>query len=172
VLTNNDIKTLGDVSALGELPLLRHLSLMHNPVTRVEHYRLFVIFKCKSLEVLDFQKVTRKERYKTQQLFSGDSGAALLAKLSSSGSDATNAGSAVASSSSSSSTGKRSRTDPAEEALKARIARAIQTAKTLDEVTQLQKALQDQAMERIVPLLEQIEASANDSSKRSKTTPE
>lgn len=81
VLTNNDIRTLADIKAIGELPHLRHLSLLQNPVTRVQHYRAYVLFKCPNLDVLDFQKVRRKERFLAQRLFSDEAGARLLASL-------------------------------------------------------------------------------------------
>ncbi len=165
VLTNNDICTLADVSALGELPHLRHLSLLGNPVTRVEHYREYVLFKCPALEVLDFRKVKRKERYLAQRLFAD---AKLLAAIETTPTDAASAAAAQGGGKEGEVGGKRGRSDPAEEALKLRVARAIQTARTLDEVSALQRALQEQATEKVLAILEQIEEAAAETTKRPK----
>jgi U2 small nuclear ribonucleoprotein A' len=60
VLTNNKISSLGELDALAKCAHLRELSLLFNPVTKRQHYRLYVIHKIPSLRVLDFSRV--KER--------------------------------------------------------------------------------------------------------------
>ena len=62
LLSNNRLSTLGDLEGLCPLPYLTTLFLLGNPVTRREHYRLFVLTRFKALRVLDGQRVTRKER--------------------------------------------------------------------------------------------------------------
>ncbi len=173
VLTNNSLESLGDVAALGELPQLCSLSLLHNPVTQHEAYRAFVVFKCKSLETLDFTKVTRKERYRAQQLFAGEVGGELLRKLEGSTSAAGTAAAGAGEGGGEAAGQKRQRASEAEEAFKGRVVRAIQQAKTLDEVAQLQRALLDQVGDKVLPLLEQIEASYQEGGgKRKKTDDE
>ncbi|KOB66692.1 U2 small nuclear ribonucleoprotein A, partial [Operophtera brumata] len=38
ILTNNNITELGDLDPLATLPMLKTLSLMHNPVANKQHY--------------------------------------------------------------------------------------------------------------------------------------
>ena len=57
ILNNNRLSSLSDIDHLATLTRLEILSLMENPVTDKEHYRLYTIFKIPSLKLLDFQKV-------------------------------------------------------------------------------------------------------------------
>eukprot|EP01006_Ploeotia_vitrea_P019253 TRINITY_DN51419_c0_g1_i2.p1 TRINITY_DN51419_c0_g1~~TRINITY_DN51419_c0_g1_i2.p1 ORF type:complete len:240 (-),score=109.07 TRINITY_DN51419_c0_g1_i2:127-846(-) len=70
ILTNNRLKTLDEIKPLASLgrSLLR-LSLLGNPVTQVEHYRLFTIHILPRLVVLDFSKVRPAERAASEKLF-------------------------------------------------------------------------------------------------------
>lgn len=72
ILTNNALSELGDLEPLVELTSLTHLSLLDNPVTKKQHYRLYVIYKLKNLRVLDFNKVKLTERQEATRLFSRD----------------------------------------------------------------------------------------------------
>ncbi|KAG8965668.1 U2 snRNP complex subunit [Tulasnella sp. 419] len=69
VLTNNALSELGDVVPLASLKHLTYLSLMGNPIREKKYYREWVIFNCKSLRVLDYQRVQDKERKQAQHLF-------------------------------------------------------------------------------------------------------
>ena len=80
VLTNNKLGNLADVDGLGECPRLTMLSLVGNPVTMKENYRLYVIYKCKALTALDFQRVKQSEREAAEKTFGADDGAAARAK--------------------------------------------------------------------------------------------
>ncbi|KAI9303327.1 leucine-rich repeat-domain-containing protein [Cunninghamella echinulata] len=60
ILTNNDIEDLNEIDSLAELKKLQHLSLLDNPITKKENYRLYVIHKLPSLRVLDFNKIGQK----------------------------------------------------------------------------------------------------------------
>jgi len=80
VLTNNKLGNLADVDGLGECPRLTMLSLIGNPVTMKENYRLYVIYKCKALKALDFQRVKASEREAAAKTFGADDGAAARAK--------------------------------------------------------------------------------------------
>ena len=59
---NNKITDLAEVAKLGKCKKLQRLVLTNNLVTEISNYRSFVIAKILSLRVLDFQKVTAKER--------------------------------------------------------------------------------------------------------------
>ncbi|KAI8086151.1 leucine-rich repeat-domain-containing protein [Halteromyces radiatus] len=72
VLTNNSMEELGDIEPLATLRKLDHLVLLDNPVTKKEHYRLYVIYKLPSVRVLDFNKVKQKERDQARELFQAD----------------------------------------------------------------------------------------------------
>lgn len=60
---------LADLDVLGKFPRLQHLVLLDNPVTRREHYRYWVIWRCPTVRFLDFQKVKDAERQKGKELF-------------------------------------------------------------------------------------------------------
>jgi U2 small nuclear ribonucleoprotein A' len=83
VLTHNRIASLREVDALarGFRESLVSLSLLHNPVTRRSHYRLFAVFRFPRLRFLDFQRVTRKERVAALRLFAGKAGHKALAEI-------------------------------------------------------------------------------------------
>lgn len=44
-LTNNQVGELHDLDVFAQLKHLEYLSLLANPVTNKEHYRLYVIYK-------------------------------------------------------------------------------------------------------------------------------
>ena len=60
VLTGNLIQELADLDQLASIKSLRTLSLLHNPVTTRQHYRLYVAFKLPQLRLLDFRKIKVK----------------------------------------------------------------------------------------------------------------
>ena len=60
VLTNNALADLSALDPLGRFPLLEFLTLQGNPVARKKHYREYVVWKCKKVRVLDFQRVKQK----------------------------------------------------------------------------------------------------------------
>jgi len=69
VLTANHVKELADLEGLNGCGALTHLSLLENPVTRKEHYRLYLIWSIPSLRFLDFQRVREVEREQARELF-------------------------------------------------------------------------------------------------------
>jgi U2 small nuclear ribonucleoprotein A' len=87
VLTNNALTELSSLNPLGRFSLLEYLTLMGNPVTRKKHYREYVIWKCKNVRVLDFQRIKEKERLLAKELMETTDGrpSALAISLSSSG---------------------------------------------------------------------------------------
>ncbi|KAI9029726.1 leucine-rich repeat-domain-containing protein [Phycomyces nitens] len=73
VLTNNAIQELGDLEPLAPCRKLTYLSLLDNPVTKKQYYRLYVIHKIPSLRVLDFVKI-KQERKQAEELFKDQDG--------------------------------------------------------------------------------------------------
>ncbi|KAG5438558.1 hypothetical protein PCANB_002662 [Pneumocystis canis] len=69
ILTSNIISELSDIKYLSGLKKLTFLSLMDNPVSRKEHYRLWTIWLCSRLRVLDFCKVRQHEHESAKVLF-------------------------------------------------------------------------------------------------------
>ncbi|KAE9550485.1 hypothetical protein FO519_006304 [Halicephalobus sp. NKZ332] len=131
ILTNNNLQELGDIDSLSSCERLEYLSLQGNPLSHKQHYRPYVIYKLKSVRVLDYKRVKLAERQAADKLFKGKKGAALREKV-----------------------GKRSDRLPEEdEAEKAaavkqlpteeqeRIKEAIKNAKSLQEVEVLQQML-------------------------------
>ena len=85
VLTNNQISQLVDIKPLTKLTKLTRLSLSANPVTKRPHYRNYTIFTLTgendALRILDFQRVTQKDKELVQKLFGGPDGPENLAKI-------------------------------------------------------------------------------------------
>ncbi|KAL2267059.1 hypothetical protein VTJ83DRAFT_4336 [Remersonia thermophila] len=69
VLAGNNLAELADLDVLGKLPRLTHLVLVDNPVTKKEHYRYWVLWRCPTVRFLDYQKVKDAERQKAKELF-------------------------------------------------------------------------------------------------------
>ncbi|ORY96786.1 leucine-rich repeat-domain-containing protein [Syncephalastrum racemosum] len=80
ILTNNAIQELGDLEPLVKCKRLHYLSLVDNPVTKKEYYRLYLIHKMPQLRVLDFSKVRDKERQEAAKLFETDGAENALSK--------------------------------------------------------------------------------------------
>ncbi|KAK6085608.1 U2 small nuclear ribonucleoprotein A [Seiridium cupressi] len=68
-LESNDLKELADLDPLGSFPRLTHLVLKDNPVTKKEHYRYWVLWRCAAVRFLDYQKVKQAERDRAAELF-------------------------------------------------------------------------------------------------------
>lgn len=80
ILSGNGVKGWNVIGELGSgCPKMNFLSLVGNPVTRRQHYRLYTIHKMPTLQVLDFQKVKQSERERAQRLASSAAGAAMEA---------------------------------------------------------------------------------------------
>ncbi|KAL2862312.1 U2 snRNP complex subunit LEA1 [Aspergillus lucknowensis] len=82
VLTANNIAELADLDPLRQLTKLTHLTLLENPVTRKEYYRLWIIWRIPSVRFLDYQKVKDAERAKATELFgTAEEPSALASKI-------------------------------------------------------------------------------------------
>lgn len=62
ILQHNDLDSVEALSSLTGLKRLRYLSLIDCPVARKPHYRLLVVKLLPQLRALDFRKVTAAER--------------------------------------------------------------------------------------------------------------
>merc|ERR1712194_534821 len=121
-----------DLESLTKMPTLERLSLMENPVTKVKHYRPFMINKCsKTLRILDFNRIKDKERKAAALLFAGDRGKRLLEEIAP---PRTVKDAALENSVAGTKTG------PSPEVIE-RIKKAIAEAETIEEVTRLERAL-------------------------------
>ena len=70
VLTNNKITDFQQIDNIASCKSLEKLYLVDNVVTKMKNYRLYVIYKIPTLRILDFQRVTKKEREEAIKKFS------------------------------------------------------------------------------------------------------
>ncbi|KAK3323652.1 leucine-rich repeat-domain-containing protein [Cercophora scortea] len=68
-LASNCLAELSDLDVLGKFTRLTHLVLLDNPVTKREHYRYWVIWRCPSVRFFDYIKVKDAERRTAGELF-------------------------------------------------------------------------------------------------------
>jgi len=131
VLTGNKLEKLVDLEALTKLKNLERLSLLDNPVTKVKHFRPYMIHKCsKHLRILDFNRIKDKERKAATLLFAGERGKKLLEEIAPPRAAGKEASEKV----------EVAKTGPSPEVIE-RIKKAIAEAETIEEVTRLEKAL-------------------------------
>lgn len=134
ILTGNKLEKLVDLEPLLRLKGLERLSLLENPVTKVKHYRPYMINKCsKTLRILDFNRIKDKERKAAGLLFAGERGKKLLEEIAPPrvvGKDAIEKAPGAVT----------KVTGPTPEVIE-RIKRAIAEAETIEEVTRLERAL-------------------------------
>ncbi|KXS19949.1 hypothetical protein M427DRAFT_120334 [Gonapodya prolifera JEL478] len=140
VLTNNAISELGDLDPLGNLAKLRYLSLVENPVQGKKHYRSYVIARCPSVRVLDFRRVKMAERAAATKLFSGTAGKDLYATLSAQKAKTFDVGEGPGGAESREKKEMRAFQAPTP-AESAAIRTALASAKTLDEMRQIEAQL-------------------------------
>ncbi|TVY47659.1 U2 small nuclear ribonucleoprotein A' [Lachnellula occidentalis] len=69
VLHANNFAELADLDVLATFTVLTHLVLSENPVTRKEHYRTWVVWRCPTVRFLDYKKVKDAEREKGKEIF-------------------------------------------------------------------------------------------------------
>ncbi|CAK8689175.1 U2 small nuclear ribonucleoprotein A'-like [Clavelina lepadiformis] len=80
-LTNCEIRELSDLDSLTHFKKLEFLSLLRNPVTHRQHYRLYVIHQIPQVRVLDFRRVRLKERQESKKLFGSKQGKKLMTEI-------------------------------------------------------------------------------------------
>ncbi|KAL9588056.1 MAG: hypothetical protein Q9203_003133 [Teloschistes exilis] len=144
VLTSNNVAELADLDPLRNLPRLTHLSLLENPVTRKEHYRYWIIWRCPAVRFLDYQKVKDAERKKATELFgTTKEPSALASKIMGIKSRTFDVPStSVSDLNGAPSDGKNYRVKLTEKEKK-RVEALIRNAKSLQEITRLEKELNE-----------------------------
>ena len=70
VLTNNKISDFQQIDNIASCKSLQKLYLVDNIVTKMKNYRLYVIYKIPTLRILDYQRITKKEREEAIKKFS------------------------------------------------------------------------------------------------------
>ncbi|KAI1615037.1 U2 small nuclear ribonucleoprotein A [Exophiala viscosa] len=139
VLTGNHVKELGDLEGLTGCGRLTHLSLLENPVTRKEHYRLYLIWSMPSVRFLDYQKVKRAERQQANDLFgTADAPTELAAKIKGTKTRSFEVGAGVNGTAEGKRKGVRTQLTETE---KKRVQEMIKNAKSLAEITRIEKDL-------------------------------
>jgi len=140
VLTSNHVKELADLEGLSLCGKLTHLSLLDNPVTRKEHYRSYLIWTIPSLRFLDYQKVRDAERQQASELFgTADAPSELAAKIKGVKTRAFDVpGAGVNGTAESKRKGVRTQLTETE---KKRVQEMIKNAKSLAEITRIEKDL-------------------------------
>lgn len=73
-LTNNAIADLAELAHLAKCRRLEYLCLMGNPASREKHYREFAIWKLPQVRVLDYQRITTRERQLATDLMQTEDG--------------------------------------------------------------------------------------------------
>merc|ERR1712050_305341 len=131
--TGNKLEKLVDLEPLTKLKTLERLSLLENPVTKVKHYRPYMINKCsKNLRILDFNRIKDKERKAAGLLFAHERGKKLLEEIA--------PPRVVKDTSEKVVSEGAAKLGPSPEVIE-RIKQAIAEAETIEEVTRLEKAL-------------------------------
>jgi len=141
ILTNNRIVNLADLDPLSDLSTLRNLSLIDNVVSKKPNYRLYAINKLPDLRILDFKKIKRKEREESEKLFGAPVRKQKGKKQQKKAAKTFTPGEASDSSSSSATTPAAAA--PNRSLLEAQLVFkvAVQNAKTMDEVSRLERAI-------------------------------
>ena len=70
VLTNNKISDFQQIDNIASCKTLQKLYLVDNMVTKMKNYRLYVIYKMPTLRILDYQRITKKEKEDAIKIFS------------------------------------------------------------------------------------------------------
>ncbi|KAI9876092.1 MAG: U2 snRNP complex subunit [Pleopsidium flavum] len=149
VLTSNNFSELADLDPLSNFTKLTHLVLLENPVARREHYRYWLIWRCPTVRFLDYQKVKDAERSKAIELFGTlKQPSALASKIT--GIKSHTFDIPTSSSATTNGTTSRTNTDGSKayrvkltEKEKKRVEEMIRNAKSLQEITRLEKELNE-----------------------------
>merc|ERR1711976_56883 len=72
ILTNNKIEALIDSEKLRGFSKLKYLSLIGNPISKLDNYRLYVISRCKHLIWLDFKRIKISERQEAEKVYGAE----------------------------------------------------------------------------------------------------
>ncbi|CAF9917198.1 MAG: U2 snRNP complex subunit [Heterodermia speciosa] len=143
ILTQNNLAELADLDTLRHFTKLTHLSLLDNPVTRKEHYRFWIIWRCPTVRFFDYQKVRDVERARATELFGTfDEPSTLASKIMGIKSRTYDIPSTSAASNGIAPGDKSYRVKLTEKEKK-RVETLIRNAKSLQEITRLEKELNE-----------------------------
>eukprot|EP01038_Epipyxis_sp_PR26KG_P010120 gene10120-13603_t len=137
ILTNNRITNLSEIDKIASLKKLEILSLLENPIMVKNNYRLYTIFKIPSLKLLDFRKITSKERKEAVELFASSEGTSLLSEISHEGKLLENGSSTIQTNSNNSKAPNMVLTDEQKQQVKA----AIEAATTREQIDVIERQL-------------------------------
>ncbi|ETS82657.1 U2 small nuclear ribonucleoprotein A' [Pestalotiopsis fici W106-1] len=156
-LESNDLKELADLDPLGTFSRLTHLVLKDNPVTKKEHYRYWVLWRCAFVRFLDYQKVKQAERDRAIELFGTAAEPTDLAKtIVGIKSSATFDVSSAANGSTGGLSSRMSRIKLTDKEKK-RLQDMIKNATSLDEITKLETMLREGRMPAGIHLNDEME---------------
>lgn len=68
ILTNNNISSFQEILHFSKCKNLERMSLMENPISKMENYRYIIIAFIPQLKFLDFQKITASERMRAEEI--------------------------------------------------------------------------------------------------------
>ncbi|KAJ3393619.1 U2 snRNP complex subunit [Entophlyctis sp. JEL0112] len=140
ILSHNALADLADLAPLAEFPLLERVAFAGCPVAAKKDYRMWVIWLCKKVRVVDFRKVKDKEREQAKAMFSGSKEAEAFASETAKKSTFIPGESASANITAAKPAIKPHSGPTPEEA--ARIKAAINSASSLEEVARLKRQLE------------------------------
>ncbi|OJD16789.1 U2 small nuclear ribonucleoprotein A' [Emergomyces pasteurianus Ep9510] len=149
ILTANNVAELADLEPLKNLTKLTHVSLLENPVTRKENYRFWVIFLLPTVRFLDYQKVKDVERNRAAELFGSPSNPTPLTSkimgIKSRTFDVSTStlGTSTTRDASSQQAGERPIRVKLTEKERKRVEKMIREAKSLQEITKLERELNE-----------------------------
>ncbi|KAI8628296.1 L domain-like protein [Xylariaceae sp. FL1651] len=156
-LESNNLNELADLDPLGSFPRLTHLVLRDNPVTKKEHYRYWVLWRCPSVRFLDYVKVKDAERKHAKELFgSAESPTDLATKIMGSKSKTFDVSSLSNNGGASGLSMRMSRIKLTEKEKK-RLQDMIKRATSLDEITRLETMLKEGRMPAGIHLNDEME---------------
>lgn len=72
ILTNNQISSVSSLENLASCKTLKRLSLVDNIISCFPNYRKYMIYKMPNLKILDFNRITLKERVEVKKFFEED----------------------------------------------------------------------------------------------------
>ncbi|CAJ2514206.1 Uu.00g023250.m01.CDS01 [Anthostomella pinea] len=156
-LESNNLSELADLDPLGSFARLTHLVLRDNPVTKKEHYRYWVLWRCPAVRYLDYHKVKDAERKQARDLFgTAEEPTELASKLMGIKSKTFDATTAANGASSGGLPTRMSRIKLTDKEKK-RLQDLIKRATSLDEITKLETMLREGRMPAGVHLGDEME---------------
>ncbi|KAI0437489.1 L domain-like protein [Xylaria telfairii] len=157
-LESNSLNELADLDPLGSFPRLTHLVLRDNPVTKKEHYRYWVIWRCPSVRFLDYTNVKDAERKHAKELFgTADSPTDLATRIMNVKSKTFDTSSSLESGGAAAGLSMRMSRIKLTDKEKKRLQDMIKRATSLDEITRLETMLREGRLPAGVHLNDEME---------------